>query len=286
MGAPRMEGEVTRRGRRLRVQWNLWVGAAILVLLAAAALVSYVYVPHDPNRINIMDRFQPPGGDFPLGTDQFGRDLLSRLMVGSRVTILVGVMAVAIGLSAGLLVGGIAAQYGRWVDEGLMRIMDALAAYPPLLLAILLASIMGPGTVSGTLAIGMATIPVFARLVRANFLTLLDADFVHAARAAGARNARILWRHLLPNTAAILLVQATITFANAILAEAALSYLGLGTQPPHPSWGRMLREAQDFLVFSPYPALWPGLAIAVTVLGLNLLGDGLRDVLDPKTRRR
>lgn len=286
MGAPRMEGEVTRRGRRLRVQWNLWVGAAILVLLAAAALVSYVYVPHDPNRISIMDRFQPPGGDFPLGTDQFGRDLLSRLMVGSRVTILVGVMAVAIGLSAGLLVGGIAAQYGRWVDEGLMRIMDALAAYPPLLLAILLASIMGPGTVSGTLAIGMATIPVFARLVRANFLTLLDADFVHAARAAGARNARILWRHLLPNTAAILLVQATITFANAILAEAALSYLGLGTQPPHPSWGRMLREAQDFLVFSPYPALWPGLAIAVTVLGLNLLGDGLRDVLDPKTRRR
>jgi len=281
-----MEGEVTRRGRRLRVQWNLWVGAAILVLLAAAALVSYVYVPHDPNRISIMDRFQPPGGDFPLGTDQFGRDLLSRLMVGSRVTILVGVMAVAIGLSAGLLVGGIAAQYGRWVDEGLMRIMDALAAYPPLLLAILLASIMGPGTVSGTLAIGMATIPVFARLVRANFLTLLDADFVHAARAAGARNARILWRHLLPNTAAILLVQATITFANAILAEAALSYLGLGTQPPHPSWGRMLREAQDFLVFSPYPALWPGLAIAVTVLGLNLLGDGLRDVLDPKTRRR
>ncbi|MFS8544133.1 MAG: hypothetical protein LOD91_09895, partial [Limnochordales bacterium] len=119
MGAPRMEGEVTRRGRRLRVQWNLWVGAAILVLLAAAALVSYVYVPHDPNRISIMDRFQPPGGDFPLGTDQFGRDLLSRLMVGSRVTILVGVMAVAIGLSAGLLGGGIAAQYGRWVDEGL-----------------------------------------------------------------------------------------------------------------------------------------------------------------------
>ena len=286
MGTPRMEGEVTRRGRRLRVQWNLWVGAAILVLLAAAALVSYVYVPHDPNRIEHHGSVPASGRRLSLGTDQFGRDLLSRLMVGSRVTILVGVMAVAIGLSAGLLVGGIAAQYGRWVDEGLMRIMDALAAYPPLLLAILLASIMGPGTVSGTLAIGMATIPVFARLVRANFLTLLDADFVHAARAAGARNARILWRHLLPNTAAILLVQATITFANAILAEAALSYLGLGTQPPHPSWGRMLREAQDFLVFSPYPALWPGLAIAVTVLGLNLLGDGLRDGLDPKTRRR
>ncbi|HEY8497285.1 MAG TPA: ABC transporter permease [Limnochordales bacterium] len=285
-----MKGRLTRSRlavstRRLRGQWNLIVGVVILLALVATAVTSYFYVPHDPNRISIMNRFKPPGGEFLLGTDQFGRDLLSRIMVGSRVTILVGVVAVGIGLSAGLLLGGLAAQYGRWMDEILMRLMDAVAAYPPLLLAILLASIMGPGVVSGMLAIGIATIPIFARLVRANFLTLLEAEFVQAARAAGASNARVFWRHILPNTAAILLVQATITFANAILAEAALSYLGLGTQPPHPSWGRMLREAQDFLIFSPYPALLPGIAIAITVLGLNLLGDGLRDILDPKTRR-
>ncbi|HEY8416495.1 MAG TPA: ABC transporter permease [Limnochordales bacterium] len=275
-----------RIGMWLKGHWNLAAGLAILSVLVATAVVSFFYVPHDPNRINITGRFQPPGEQYLLGTDQFGRDLLSRIMVGSRITILVGVVAVGIGLSVGLVLGGFAAKYGRWVDEALMRLLDAVAAYPPLLLAILLASIMGPGPVSGMLAIGISTVPVFARLVRANFLALLQAEFVQAARAAGASNARILWRHLLPNTAAILLVQATITFANSILAEAALSYLGLGTQPPHPSWGRMLREAQDFLIFSPYPALWPGLAIAITVLGLNLLGDGLRDVLDPKTRWR
>lgn len=278
------QNKLTVTARRLRGRWNLVVGVVILLALVATAVASYFYVPHDPNRISVMNRFQPPGGEFRLGTDQFGRDLLSRIMVGSRVTILVGVVAVGIGLTAGLLLGGLAAQYGRWIDETLMRLMDAVAAYPPLLLAILFGSIMGPGVVSGMLAIGIATVPLFARLVRANFLTLREAEFVQAARAAGASNARILWRHLLPNTAAILLVQATIAFANAILAEAALSYLGLGTQPPHPSWGRMLREAQDFLVFSPYPALMPGMAIAVTVLGLNLLGDGLRDLLDPKTR--
>ena len=275
-----------RIGMWLKGHWNLAAGLAILSVLVATAVVSFFYVPHDPNRINITGRFQPPGEQYLLGTDQFGRDLLSRIMVGSRITILVGVVAVGIGLSVGLVLGGFAAKYGRWVDEALMRLLDAVAAYPPLLLAILLASIMGPGPVSGMLAIGISTVPVFARLVRANFLALLQAEFVQAARAAGASNARILWRHLLPNTASILLVQATITFANSILAEAALSYLGLGTQPPHPSWGRMLREAQDFLIFSPYPALWPGLAIAITVLGLNLLGDGLRDVLDPKTRWR
>ncbi len=286
MTEARTRGGLAAAGRRLRGQWNLTVGLVILLALVATAAVSFFYLPHDPNRISVLNRFKPPGEEFLLGTDQFGRDLLSRIMVGSRVTIVVGVIAVGIGLSAGVLLGGLAAQYGRWVDETLMRLMDAVAAYPPLLLAILLASIMGPGVVSGMLAIGIATVPVFARLVRANLLALLDAEFVQAARALGASNARIFWRHLLPNTVAILLVQATVAFANAILAEAALSYLGLGTQPPDPSWGRMLREAQDFLVFSPYPALMPGLAIAVTVLGLNLLGDGLRDVLDPKTRRR
>lgn len=282
--APTKRPGSRRISSRLRRHWNLTVGLAILLLLVATAAVSYVYTPHDPNHISIMHRFQPPGDDFLLGSDQFGRDLLSRLMVGSRVTIVVGVASVGIGLVTGLVLGGTAARYGRWVDEVIMRVLDALAAYPSLLLAILLASIMGAGAVSGTLAIGLATVPVFARLVRANFLTLLEAEFIQAARAVGASGARILWRHLLPNTAAILLVQATIAFANSILAEAALSYLGLSIQPPHPSWGRMLREAQDFLVFSPYPALWPGLAIAITVLGLNLLGDGLRDVLDPKTR--
>ncbi|MBO8142131.1 MAG: ABC transporter permease [Firmicutes bacterium] len=272
------------RHRWLRHHWNLAAGLVILGLLLGSAGLSFLYVPHDPNRTNIADRFAPPSDRYLLGTDQYGRDLLSRMVVGSRTAIRVGVVAVAIGLGIGLLVGGMAAYSGGWIDEILMRIMDAVAAYPPLLLAILFASILGPGDISGMLAIGVATVPVFARLTRASFLALVESEFVQAARAAGAGTARVICRHLLPNGAAVLLVQATTTFANALLAEAALSYLGLGTQPPHPSWGRMLREAQDFLIFSPYPAVFPGLAIAVTVLGLNLLGDGLRDVLDPKTR--
>lgn len=278
---------ISRPGRSGRIRsFSLFVGLALVGLVVAMAIVSFIWLPHDPIEISVMKRFQAPDGQHFLGTDQYGRDLFSRILVGARTTIVVGLIAVGLGVSAGSVIGGTAALLGGWIDELCMRIMDAVGAYPPVLLALLLASILGPGQVSGMLAIGVASVPVFARLTRAGMLSLRESPFVEAARALGAGPGRILVRHLWPNTATLIVVQATIAFAHAVLAEAALSYLGLGTQPPDPSWGRMLREAQDFLIFSPYPAIFPGMAIALTVLGLNLLGDGLRDVLDPRSRRQ
>jgi len=248
------------------------------------AVISFVWVPHDPTEVQVLRRFQGPNAVHWLGTDHLGRDVFSRLLVGSRTVVLVGVVAVSVGVVAGSLVGSLAALARGWIDEALMRLMDAVAAYPPVLAALLLAAVLGPGAVTGTLAIGIASVPVFARIVRAHVLTLREQGFIEAARALGASGWHILTRHILPNTAGLVLVQATVAFGQAVLAEAALSYLGLGTQPPTPSWGRMLRDAQDFLFFSAYPAVFPGLAVALAVLGFNLLGDGLRDRLDPRLR--
>lgn len=274
---------VGSRRRRAR-PWNLYIGTTLVGLVVAMAIVSFVWLPHDPAHVQVLNRFQSPSADHWLGTDHLGRDVFSRILVGARTVILVGFVAVAVGVVIGVLVGSVAAVAGGWTDEALMRAMDALGAYPPVLAALLLASIFGPGTVTGTVAIGIAAVPVFARLVRSNILTLREAEFIEAAKALGAGTSRIIAKHLWPNTAGLVLVQATVTFAQAVLAEAALSYLGLGTQPPTPSWGRMLRDAQDFLFFSAYPAVFPGAAIALTVLGLNLLGDGLRDQKDPRAR--
>lgn len=264
--------------------WNLVIGLTLVGVLLVGALLSLIYLPHDPNHMQVSRRLAPPQWDHWLGTDHFGRDLFSRLLVGARTALLVGVFSVAIGLGAGSALGGLAAWVRGWCDEVIMRVLDALAAFPALLLAVLIAAVIGPGTVSGVVAIGLSTIPVFARLTRASFLSLRESEFVQAARAGGATAWRITLYHLLPHTRSLLLVQATLSFAAALLADAALGYLGLGTQPPHPSWGRMLREAQSFVDLSPYPVLFPGLAIAGSVLGLNLLGDGLRDWLDPQLR--
>ena len=199
------------------------------------ALVSWVWLPHDPVEIRVLERFKPDA-DHWLGTDQFGRDLFSRILVGARTTMVVGLVAVAVGVTVGTVLGSVAAFVGGWTDELVMRFLDAVAAYPPVLSALLLASIMGPGPVSGTLAIGIASVPVFARLVRANVLSLRETDFVEAARAWAPTNFRIVTRHLWPNVAAaVVLVQATVAFAHAVLAEAALSYLGLGTSRPRPA---------------------------------------------------
>lgn len=264
---------------------NLVFGIIVIGLLLAMAAAGAVWLPHDPNHTNVRDRFAEPSARHWFGTDQFGRDLFSRIAVGARTTLLVGAVAVTLGLSVGVLLGGSAGLFGGWRDEIAMRFVDAVSAFPPVLLAIVLATIMQPGPISGMLAIGIATVPMFARLTRAEFIALREAEFVRAAVALGASPVRILRHHLWRNTRSIIFVQATIAFAHAILAEAALSYLGLGTQPPHASWGRMLREAQDYVIFSSYPALFPGLAIGLTVLGLNMLGDGLRDALDPRTKR-
>lgn len=272
------------RGRAPRPLRHLTftLGLAITALLLLTAAVSLVYTPRDPLEMSMEARLEGPSESHPLGTDQFGRDLLSRIMVGSETSILVGVIAVGIGMGLGVFLGMLSGYFGGWLDETFMRLMDAVQGFPAILSALLITAVSKPSVVISMVAIGVAFLPVFARLTRASFLELRDREFVLAARALGTGDAALIGRHILPNTLAPLIVQATISFPVAILAEAALSYLGLGTQPPHPSWGLMLREAQAFLGLSPWFAIFPGTAIALTVLGFNLLGDGLRDLLDPK----
>jgi peptide/nickel transport system permease protein len=272
---------VLRAGRAFR-HVTFVIGLAITLGLVATAALSLVYTPQDPLEMSITGRLQGPTGQHLFGTDHFGRDLLSRVMTGAVTSILVGVIAVGIGMGIGVFLGVISGYFGGWLDEGFMRLMDAVQGFPAILSALLISAVFRPSVTISMVAIGVAFLPVFARLTRAAFLELRDRDFVSAARALGAGDATIIGRHIMPNTLSALIVQATISFPVAILAEAALAYLGLGTQPPHPSWGLMLRESQAFLATNPWFAIFPGGAIALTVLGLNLLGDGLRDILDPK----
>ena len=264
---------------------NLLLGIVLIGLVSLAAVISFIWLPHDPNHIDFAVQLQPPSGTYPLGTDNFGRDLLSRLLVGARGTLFVGFIAVGIALTVGGTLGATAGYLGGAIDELFMRIADVLYAFPPLLMAILLAAIYGPGTLTAMIAIGIATVPVFSRLMRASVLGVKHTDYVEAGRALGARTRRVVFRHVLPNAVSPIIVQASLSLAVAVLAEAALSFLGLGTPPRTPSWGTMLREAQGFMALSPYPALVPGIAIVLTVLGWSLLGDGLRDRLDPRARR-
>ncbi len=259
------------------------LGAAITLALIAVAGLSLVYTPADPLAMSITGRLQGPSHGHPFGTDQFGRDVLSRVMTGAVTSIAVGVIAVGIGAGAGVLCGLVSGYVGGWPDEALMRMVDAVQGFPAILSALLFTAVFTPGTVVSMIAIGIAFVPTFARVTRGAVLELRDREFVVAARALGARDRRLVLRHILPNTLAPLIVQATTSFPVAILSEAALAYLGLGTQPPHPSWGLMLKEAQNFLGMNPWFAVFPGAAIASSVLGLNLLGDGLRDLLDPRT---
>nr|WP_240787035.1 ABC transporter permease [Ramlibacter rhizophilus] len=261
-------------------------GAVLTALLVLAALLSFVWTPHDPYDVDMSLRLLPPGGAHWLGTDPYGRDLVSLLLVGARASIVVGVIAVGIGLLAGTALGLLASALRGWVEEAIMRVADFGFAFPAILSAIMLTAVFGPGMVNAIIAIGIYNIPTFARITRASANAVWAREFVLAARACGKGRLGITLEHVLPNIASVLIVQATIRFAIAILAEAALSYLGLGTQPPQPSWGRMLSEAQTLLFQAPLLAVFPGLAIAAAVLGLNLLGDGLRDLLDPKLSRR
>ena len=264
---------------------NFTVGFILSAAVVVAALISLLWTPYDANRMNARLRLQGPSWEHPLGTDQYGRDTLSRVMVGAGNSIVVGLVTVAIGLSAGVMLGLAAAYFGKLVDESIMRFSDLLFGFPAVLTAILITSILGPSMINAMLAIGIFYIPVFARLTRAVSLTIWEREFIAAARASGVSEWAITWRHVLPNILSPLLIQGTIQFAVAILAEAGLSYLGLGTQPPNASWGRMLNEAQTYMSLAPWMAIFPGLAIAWAVLGFNLLGDGLRDTLDPKMVR-
>jgi peptide/nickel transport system permease protein len=261
-------------------------GGVLTALLAAMALLSLVWTPYPVAEIDIPSKLQPPSAAHWLGTDSLGRDIASQILVGAQNSIVVGVIAVGIGLGFGVLLGCIASARRGWVEELIMRGSDFAFAFPALLLAIMLTAIYGPGLVMSIVAIGIFNIPVFARITRGSANAVWAREFVLAARTAGKGPVRITLDHVLPNIASVLIVQATISFATAILAEAALSYLGLGTQPPQPSWGRMLNEAQTQMFQAPLLAVYPGVAIVLSVLGLNLLGDGLRDLMDPKLARR
>jgi peptide/nickel transport system permease protein len=276
---------MSRRWRRALHHPGFAVGLALTVTIVGTAVCSLVYTPRDPLRMELAVRPEGPSAAHPMGTDQYGRDLLSRVMRGAIASLAVGTVAVAIGMSVGVVLGAAGSWIGGWLDEAAMRVTDAVYGFPAVLSALLVTSVFGPGVLISMVAVGIAYVPVFARLTRANVLSLRAQEFVTAARALGARDGLILWRHVLPNTVSPLIVQATISFPLAILAEAALSYLGLGPQPPHPSWGLMLREAQNFLQLSPWYAVFPGAAIALAVLGFNLLGDGLRESLDPRMKR-
>lgn len=264
---------------------NFTVGFILSAVVVIMAATSLVWTPYDPNAMNGRVRLQGPSISHPLGTDQYGRDLLSRVMKGAVNSIIVGLVTVAIGLSLGVVLGLVAAYYGSLTDESIMRFSDLLFGFPAVLTAILITSILGPSVINAMLAIGIFYIPVFARLTRAVAMTVWDREFIAAARASGVGELAIIRRHIMPNILSPLLIQGTIQFAVAIIAEAGLSYLGLGTQPPHASWGRMLFEAQTFMEINTWMAIFPGLAIAWAVLGFNLLGDGLRDTLDPKMVR-
>jgi len=271
---------------KTRARWSMWVGAALVTAVVLLALVSLVWTPFDPVLAQPAIRLQGPSAAHWFGTDRLGRDVLSQVMAGARVTLLVGAIVVAIGALIGIPFGLIAAIKGGAVGAVLGRGFDLMMAIPGLLLAIIFAAAFGASTMAAALALGIAGIPAFARITRAGSLSVLNSEYVTAARASGAGNRHIALTHVFPNIAGSLIVHASVAFGIAILAEAGLSYLGLGTPPPTPSWGRMLQDSQAFLSYRLNLVLAPGLAIGLAVLGFNLLGDGLRDYLDPKLRYR
>ncbi|HYH24524.1 MAG TPA: ABC transporter permease [Blastococcus sp.] len=260
------------------------VAGVLLLGIVLMAVFDEWLAPSGANEISVADRLEPPSWNHPFGTDDLGRDILSRVILGAAVSLRVGFLAVGIALLIGTVIGLLAGYYGRWVDDVLMRIMDMLFAFPAVLLAIAVLAVRGPGSGNTALAIGIVYIPVFARVTRASVLGVREEVYVRASRSVGASDWRILTRHILPNAAPPIIVQTSISLAFAVLAEAALSFLGLGTQPPNPSWGLMLAEGRGYIDLAWWLAFFPGMAIFLTVLCFNLLGDGLRDALDPRQR--
>ena len=281
------KGKLLTRRRALRrfIRNPLSVtGLVVTVILAVTAIFAPAIAPNDPAAQHLFDKRAKPFGKYILGADQFGRDILSRLIFGARVSLFVAFFSVLVALSGGMLVGTVAGYVGGAADTVLMRFMDLLLSFPYLLLAIVLIAALGPGTVNTTLAIGIWALPTFARLVRASVLSIKQNEYVIASRAVGATDFKIVLTHIVPNFVSPVVVYATLFMANAIMMEAALSFLGLGVQPPTASWGEMISSGRNFLMVAPHVATIPGLAIMLAVLGFNLLGDGMRDALDPKMK--
>lgn len=259
-------------------------GALVVLFFVIVAVFAPYLAPYDPATTDFLAVRQAPSERYLLGTDDVGRDVLSRVIYGARASLVAGVISVAIAIVLGVPLGLISGYYRGRIDEVIMRFTDALLSFPFLILAVALAAALGPSLTNAMIAIGIATTPTFIRLTRGQVLSVGAEDYVQAARALGVGDARLLFRHILPNAFAPLLVQATLTIAQAIIAESSLSFLGLGVQPPTPSWGGMLNTAKNFMNGAPWMAVWPGLSIFVTVLAFNVFGDGLRDALDPRDR--
>jgi peptide/nickel transport system permease protein len=258
--------------------------SVLLLLLCLMAALAPVLAPHDPTQMFQEHRMEGSSGDFMLGTDQFGRDLLSRIIYGARVSLVVGVSAVLVSVVFGTLFGLIAGYFGRWVDGFIMRCMDVLFAFPEILLALAIVAALGPGTFNTIMAIGIVNIPIFTRTVRGAVLSIKNLEYVESARAIGASTKRILFLEIFPNVTAPLLVQSSLAISGAILTESALSFLGLGIQPPDPSWGGMISEARRYMELAPGMIIWPCLAMTVSILACNMFGDAVRDILDPRHR--
>jgi peptide/nickel transport system permease protein len=260
------------------------IGLVILAVLATTAVAAPWLSPRDPIRTAAREALQPPGGRFVLGSDQFGRDVASRVLHGARISLLVGVISVSIAVGLGAPLGLVSGYYGGRLDALIMRVMDVMLAFPGILLALAIVSVLSPGLGNVMIAVGLSAVPGYARLVRATVLSAREHLYVEAARALGGRDGGILVRDILPNVVAPLIVTATLGLGGAILSAAALSFLGLGSQPPQPEWGRMLSEGRDYLREAWWISTFPGLGILLTVLAMNLVGDGLRDVLDPRLK--
>ncbi|MGQ0569435.1 MAG: ABC transporter permease [Armatimonadota bacterium] len=260
------------------------IGLGILILFLTAGVFAPLLAPYDPYEIDLEKTLKGPDAAYWLGRDELGRDLLSRIIYGARLSLVIGIIAVAIGVGFGVPIGAISGYLGGWPDLLTQRLIDIMLAFPGVLLAIVLVAILGVGLPQVMVAVGIVSIPTYARLVRGQVLALRSQEFVDAARALGATNGRIVWRHVLPNTMAVIIVQSTLQIASAILTAAALGFLGLGAQPPAAEWGAMLSNARQYIRLAPHSVTFPGLAIMLTVLGFNLLGDAVRDALDPRLR--
>lgn len=267
---------------RIRRNSKAVVGLTIIVVLVVLAVFSPMLISQErANQMNVQDRFAPPSAEYPFGTDNFGRDMFSRVLLGVRISLYIGLTSVTIAGVVGVPLGGLAGYAGGGLDDLIMRTMDVIMSFPPILVAMTITAVIGPTLTNAVIAIGIVYIPYFARVTRSEVISVAQEEFVEASQALGERDSYVLFREVLPNAAAPIIVQASISISFAILAAAGLSFLGLGAQPPTPAWGLMLQQAKQYLAQAPWMAIFPGLGIATTVLGFNLFGDGIRDVLDP-----
>lgn len=264
---------------------TMLVGVILLLTVFLAAITGQFFTPYDPNKMDFVNTFKPPSLAHPLGTDNFGRDTLSRIMAGAWVSLRVALIAVSLAALVGVTLGTIAGYYRGWVDEVIMRLMDILMAFPALLLAIAVMAILGRGVENAMIAIAIVYMPIFARITRSSILTVRQEEYLTAAQALGQSDFKTMLKHILPNALGPIIVQTSLSLAFAVLAESSLSFFGLGTQPPASSWGLMLSEGRSFILQAPWLGIFPGVAIMLTVLGFNLVGDGLRDLLDPRMRQ-